>query len=149
MDEIKDGVTEVACDVLVIGGGTAGPMAAYKAKRRNPAARVVLLEKANVKRSGAIAMSMDGLNNAVIPGYATLEQYTKEITIANDGICDQAAVYKYASRCFDIIQELDRFGIKFRRSRCRATRRRGAYAGINVLILWSAVLDAAPRDRAG
>src|SRR5436190_15207701 len=116
MDEIKDGLTEVACDVLVIGGGTAGPMAAYKAKRRNPAARVVLLEKANVKRSGAIAMGMDGLNNAVIPGYATPEQYTKEITIANDGICDQAPVYKYASRCFDMIQELDRFGIKFQKT---------------------------------
>ena len=56
MDEIKDGLTEIACDILVIGGGTAGPMAAYKAKRSNPAARVVLLEKANVKRSGAIAM---------------------------------------------------------------------------------------------
>src|SRR5437868_10416998 len=116
MDEIKDGVTEVACDVLVIGGGTAGPMAAYKAKRRNPGARVVLLEKANVKRSGAIAMGMDGLNNAVIPGHATPEQYTKEITIANDGICDQAAVYKYASRCFEVIQELDQFGIRFQKT---------------------------------
>lgn len=116
MDEIKDGLTEVSCDVLVIGGGTAGPMAAYKAKRRDPKARVVLLEKANVKRSGAIAMGMDGLNNAVVPGYATPEQYTKEITIANDGICDQAPVYKYASQCFDIIQELDRFGIKFQKN---------------------------------
>ncbi len=108
-------IPEIACDVLVIGGGTAGPMAAYKAKMKNPRARVVLLEKANVKRSGAICMGMDGLNNAVIPGHATPEQYTKEITIANDGICDQTPVYKYASRCFDIIQELDRFGIRFRK----------------------------------
>ena len=71
MDEIQDGLSTVECDVLVIGGGTAGPMAAYKAKRRNPNAKVILLEKANVKRSGAIAMGMDGLNNAIIPGYAT------------------------------------------------------------------------------
>lgn len=116
MDEIRESLTEVSCDVLVIGGGTAGPMAAYRAKRRNPKMRVILLEKANVKRSGAIAMGMDGLNNAVIPGYATPEQYTKEITIANDGICDQAPVYKYASRCFEMIQELDRFGIKFQKT---------------------------------
>lgn len=47
-------------------------------------------------------MGMDGLNNAVVPGYATPEEYTKEIAIANDGICDQAPVYKSASRCFDI-----------------------------------------------
>jgi succinate dehydrogenase/fumarate reductase flavoprotein subunit len=115
MDEIAAGLSEVTCDVLVIGGGTAGPMAAYKAKCRNPAAKVVLLEKANVKRSGAISMGMDGLNNAVIPGHATPEQYTKEITIANDGICDQAPVYAYARRCFEIIQELDRFGIRFQK----------------------------------
>ena len=113
MDEIVDGLSEVSCDVLVIGGGTAGPMAALKAKLKNPKANVVLLEKANVKRSGAISMGMDGLNNAVIPGYATPEQYTKEITIANDGIVDQKAVYKYAQRCYSIIEELDSFGIRF------------------------------------
>ncbi|MBV29781.1 MAG: fumarate reductase/succinate dehydrogenase flavoprotein subunit [Actinobacteria bacterium] len=113
MDEIANGTETFDCDVLVIGGGTAGPMAAYKAKKKNPDATVVLLEKANVKRSGAISMGMDGLNNTVIPGHATPEQYTKEITIANDGIVNQKAVYKYAENCFDIIQELDSFGIRF------------------------------------
>ena len=115
MDEILDGLTQIDCDILVIGGGTAGPMAALKAKRKNPEANVVLLDKANVKRSGAISMGMDGLNNSVIPGYATPEQYTKEITIANDGICDQAAVYRYAQECYGIIQELDEFGIRFQK----------------------------------
>lgn len=71
MDNFVEGLSEVTCDVLVIGGGTAGPMAALKAKQKNPALNVVLLEKANVKRSGAICMGMDGLNNAVVPGYAT------------------------------------------------------------------------------
>ena len=69
MDNFVEGLSEVTCDVLVIGGGTAGPMAALKAKQKNPKLNVVLLEKANVKRSGAIAMGMDGLNNAVVPGY--------------------------------------------------------------------------------
>ena len=36
MDEIKDGLHEVEADILVIGGGTAGPMAAYKAKVQKP-----------------------------------------------------------------------------------------------------------------
>lgn len=115
MDEILDGVDQIECDILVIGGGTAGPMAALKAKRKNPNANIVLLEKANVKRSGAISMGMDGLNNSVIPGHATPEQYTKEITVANDGIVDQAPVYRYAQECFDIIQELDSFGIRFQK----------------------------------
>ena len=104
---------EMQTDVLVVGGGTAGPMAAVKAKQANPALRVMLLEKANVKRSGAISMGMDGLNNAVIPGHATPEQYTKEITIANDGIVNQKTVYAYANHSFATIQELDRWGVKF------------------------------------
>ena len=115
MDEILDGTTQIECDILVIGGGTAGPMAALKAKRKNPKANVVLLDKANVKRSGAISMGMDGLNNSVIPGYATPEQYTKEITIANDGIVDQAPIYRYAEECYGIIRELDDFGIRFQK----------------------------------
>jgi succinate dehydrogenase/fumarate reductase flavoprotein subunit len=100
-------------DVLVIGGGTGGPMAAVKAKERDPRLRVMLLDKANVKRSGAISMGMDGLNNAVIPGHATPEQYTKEITIANDGIVLQQAVLAYAENSFGMIEELDRWGVRF------------------------------------
>ena len=64
-------VIERRVDVLVIGGGTAGPMAAEKARQAHPGREVLLLEKANVKRSGAIAMGMDGLNNAVVPGHAS------------------------------------------------------------------------------
>jgi succinate dehydrogenase/fumarate reductase flavoprotein subunit len=104
---------EVETDILVIGGGTAGPMAAIKAKERNPGLRVVLMEKANVKRSGAISMGMDGLNNAVIPGYATPEQYVKEITVANDGIVHQPAIMAYAQRSYEMIRTLDGLGVKF------------------------------------
>ncbi len=104
---------EIETDVLVIGGGTAGPMAAIKAKQQDPSLRVLLLEKANVKRSGAISMGMDGLNNAVIPGYATPEQYVKEITVANDGIVNQKTLFAYAENSYAMIEELDSWGVKF------------------------------------
>ncbi|MDT8404518.1 fumarate reductase/succinate dehydrogenase flavoprotein subunit [Sulfuriflexus sp.] len=100
-------------DILVIGGGTAGPMAAVRAKEQNPELSVAVLEKANVKRSGCISMGMDGLNNAVIPGHATPEQYVKEITVANDGIVNQKTVMAYAQRSFDMINKLDDWGVKF------------------------------------
>ncbi|MGF1491633.1 MAG: fumarate reductase/succinate dehydrogenase flavoprotein subunit [Microcoleaceae cyanobacterium] len=102
-------------DVLVIGGGTAGTMAAIKAKQANPEAEVLVLEKANIRRSGAIAMGMDGVNTAVIPGNSTPEQYVREITIANDGILDQKAVYQTGKLGYEVIQELDRWGVKFQK----------------------------------
>ncbi|OLE43645.1 MAG: fumarate reductase/succinate dehydrogenase flavoprotein subunit [Candidatus Rokubacteria bacterium 13_1_20CM_2_68_19] len=119
-------------DVLVIGGGSAGSVAAIKAKEARPEATVLVLEKANVKRSGAISMGMDGLNNAIIPGHATPEQYVKEITMANDGIVNQAAVLAYAVRSFAMIQELDGWGVKFQKTESGAfdvkkVHHKGAY----------------------
>ena len=102
--------------VLVIGGGTAGCVAAIKAKEALPNGTVLLLEKANVKRSGAIALGMDGVNNAVVPGHATPEQYVKEITMANDGIVNQSAVLAYARESFDMIRELEGWGVKFQKT---------------------------------
>jgi succinate dehydrogenase/fumarate reductase flavoprotein subunit len=106
----------VEIDILVIGGGTAGSMAAVKAKEALPEGRVLLLEKANVKRSGAIAMGMDGVNNAVVPGHSTPEQYVKEVTMANDGIVNQRAVLAYAEQSFQTIQELESWGVKFQKT---------------------------------
>ncbi|MDR2112977.1 MAG: fumarate reductase/succinate dehydrogenase flavoprotein subunit [Candidatus Accumulibacter sp.] len=103
----------IEVDILVIGGGTAGPIAAIKAKAKAPDLRVLLLDKANVKRSGAITEGMDSVNNAIIPGYATPEQYVREITIANDGIVNQRTIMAYAARSYEMIRELDDWGVKF------------------------------------
>jgi succinate dehydrogenase/fumarate reductase flavoprotein subunit len=103
-------------DILVIGGGTAGSVAAIKAKEALPDGTVLLLEKANVKRSGAIALGMDGVNNAIIPGHATPDQYVREITMANDGIVNQKAILAYAQQSFSMIQELESWGVKFQKT---------------------------------
>ncbi len=100
----------------MIGGGSAGCVAAIKAKEALPDRTVLLLEKANVKRSGAIALGMDGVNNAVIPGHATPAQYVREITMANDGIVNQKAILAYAEQSFAMIQELESWGVKFQKT---------------------------------
>ncbi|MGI0491407.1 fumarate reductase/succinate dehydrogenase flavoprotein subunit [Alkalinema pantanalense CENA528] len=108
-------VDRLLTDILVIGGGTAGTMAGIKAKQANPDADVLILEKANIRRSGAIAMGMDGVNTAVIPGHATPEKYVREVTIANDGIVQQKAVLQTATLGYETIQELERWGVQFQK----------------------------------
>ena len=118
------------CDVAVVGGGTAGTMAAISAAEHG--ASVLLLEKAHVRHSGALAMGMDGVNNAVIPGQATPEDYVAEITRANDGIVNQRTVYQTASRGFDMVRRLERYGVKFAKDAAgdydvRRVHRSGSY----------------------
>nr|WP_246097393.1 fumarate reductase/succinate dehydrogenase flavoprotein subunit [Streptomyces botrytidirepellens] len=115
-----DAAEELSCDVLVIGGGTAGTMAALTAAERG--ASVLLLEKAHVRHSGALAMGMDGVNNAVVPGRAEPDDYVAEITRANDGIVDQSTVRQTATRGFDMVKRLERYGVKFEKDE------HGAYA---------------------
>ena len=57
---------ELSCDVAVVGGGTAGTMAAITAAEMG--ASVLLLDKAHVRHSGALAMGMDGVQQRRHPG---------------------------------------------------------------------------------
>lgn len=121
---------ELTCDVLVIGGGTAGTMAALTAAEAG--ARVLLLEKAHVRHSGALAMGMDGVNNAVVPGRAEPDDYVAEITRANDGIVDQSTVRQTATRGFGMVQRLESYGVKFEKDEhgeyaVRQVHRSGSY----------------------
>ncbi|NWF28725.1 fumarate reductase/succinate dehydrogenase flavoprotein subunit [Streptomyces sp. PKU-EA00015] len=122
--------TELSCDVLVIGGGTAGTMAALTAAGRG--AQVLLLEKAHVRHSGALAMGMDGVNNAIIPGRAEPDDYVAEITRANDGVVDQSTVRQTATRGFDMVKRLESYGVKFEKDEhgeyaVRQVHRSGSY----------------------
>ncbi|SNX63260.1 succinate dehydrogenase/fumarate reductase flavoprotein subunit [Streptomyces sp. TLI_55] len=121
---------ELSCDVLVIGGGTAGTMAALTAAEHG--ADVILLEKAHVRHSGALAMGMDGVNNAVVPGRAEPDDYVAEITRANDGIVDQSTVRQTATRGFGMVQRLESYGVKFEKDEhgdyaVRQVHRSGSY----------------------
>ncbi|MEV4353631.1 fumarate reductase/succinate dehydrogenase flavoprotein subunit [Nonomuraea sp. NPDC049625] len=118
------------CEVLVVGGGTAGTMAAITAAERG--ADVLLLEKAHVRHSGALAMGMDGVNNAVIPGKATPEDYVAEITRANDGVVNQKTIYQTATRGHAMVRRLERYGVKFEKDEygeyaVRRVHRSGSY----------------------
>lgn len=51
------------------------------------------------------------INIAVIPGHSTPEQYLREVTLANDGILNQKAVYQTGKLGYEVIQKLENWGV--------------------------------------
>ncbi len=100
-------------DILIIGGGSAGCLAAIVAKEKNPNAEVLVVEKGDLNRSGSIAMGMDALNIVVQPGINTPEQYINSAIIATDGILDYKPSYKMAERSYSMLKLLESWGICF------------------------------------
>ncbi len=68
----------IQTDILIIGGGSAGCMAAHDAA---PDLNITILEKAHTRRSGTLATGMDALNVVAIPGLSTPEDYVKGVDL--------------------------------------------------------------------
>ena len=77
-------------EVAIIGGGAAGCLAAIAAKEANPAAEVVIVEKASIRRGGSIACGMDAINVVVIPGISKVDDLVRAQMSAAQGILDAA-----------------------------------------------------------
>lgn len=105
----------VETDFLILGGGAAGCMAAIKAADAAPSLDVVLMEKAEVSRSGAAGRGMDALNNVVIPGVGSLEEYLEALQALSDGILEPTISRVIGERSFGILKRLEEWGLEFPR----------------------------------
>lgn len=101
----------IETDILIIGGGTAGPMAGLKAKLRNPEASVLIVEKATVRRGGSICRGMDAFNNVTVPGKATVDEYVDSIEMMSAGISDPNINRVIAEHSYTILKELEAWGV--------------------------------------
>ena len=57
-------------DVVIIGAGAAGAMAAIYAHRANPKIHLTVLDKSKMETSGAAGRGMDALNTMALPPYS-------------------------------------------------------------------------------
>jgi succinate dehydrogenase/fumarate reductase flavoprotein subunit len=105
--------SQVYADVLIIGGGSAGAMAAIRAKEVNPAQKVVVFEKGHILYSGCIARGMDALNIVAVPGITTPELYVESNGMACEGIMDEPVNYRMAQRSYPLMKKLERWGVFF------------------------------------
>ena len=100
-------------DILIIGGGSAGCMAANRALEIDPDLSVVVFEKGDIKYSGSIARGMDALNIVAIPNYTTPELYVESNTLHCNGVMDAPPSYEMARRSFELLKKLEGWGVCF------------------------------------
>jgi succinate dehydrogenase/fumarate reductase flavoprotein subunit len=109
-----DGVL-IETDVLVVGAGAGGLIAALSAKRHgSPGTRVTLLDSWMIGRTGHTAFSNAWMIVA-LPG-DDIEGITQEIVAGNDGIADQLLVRESLEQSFARLHDFEAIGMKFHRA---------------------------------
>lgn len=110
-------IERLKTEVLIIGGGIAGAMAAIQAREHGAGAMV--LEAANTYRSGNAGSGIDHLYSYVPPvhekvGY-TKEHMKRDMTIrAETGLEDRRIAEHFVDVSYDRIIGLEKYGLKFR-----------------------------------
>ncbi len=110
-------VIPIETDVLVIGGGLAGCMAAIKASEYG--LKVTIVEKANTVSSGCAGTGIDHVWGYIPPIHQKMgwtiddlmEDHSQGIA---RGLINKELLYLVANESYDRVLDLERFGINFR-----------------------------------
>ena len=96
-------------DILIIGGGTAGCMAAIFAKQKAPQLDVMVLEKAHINRSGCLAMGLNAVNAYLVD--STPEEYLRYVIKDNYDVLRPDLVLSIGKRLNRMTHMLESFGV--------------------------------------
>ena len=100
----------LTCDLLIIGGGTAGCYAAITPARRSPELQILIAEKANIKRSGCLAAGVNALNAYITEGQ-TVQDYLEFVRWDAEGIIRDDLVRTMAERFNEATADLEQMGL--------------------------------------
>ena len=106
---------DICADVVIIGGGTAGCMAAITIKELEPTAQVVIMEKAHIDRSGCLAAGMNAINAYLNPG-ETPESFTRYVRYDAMGLIREDLVLSAARRLNDVVRKVEGLGLPIQKN---------------------------------
>ncbi len=99
----------VTSDVLIIGGGTAGCYAAIKLAERSDL-KIVIAEKADIRRSGCLAAGVNALNAYIGKGH-TPRDYVKYASADAEGIAREDLLLDISERFNEVTADLEKMGL--------------------------------------
>ena len=107
----KPAVTEIECDLAILGGGMAGCGAAFEACAWANAKgmKVVMVDKAATDRSGAVAMGLSAINTYV--GENKCADYVKYVRNDLMGIIREDLVYDLGRHVDDSVHLFEEWGL--------------------------------------
>lgn len=94
-------------DLVIVGAGAAGTMAAIYAHRFNPKLKIAVLDKSKMETSGAAGRGMDALNTMALPPYSYPEDVVEHLTKVTEGVLDQQIAYTFGQRCPQLVKDLE------------------------------------------
>ena len=111
-------------DILIIGGGAAGCMAAIEVKKLDPGIECVVMEKAHIERSGCLAMGLNAINAYLTPG-ETPETYVRYVKDEFLGIIREDLVYSIAKGLKESVKQVEELGLPIEKDQNGNYRNRG------------------------
>lgn len=103
-------IKKLETDILIIGGGTAGCYAALTAAEKAPDAKILICEKAHIKRSGCLAAGVNALNAYITEG-KTPRFYADYCKKDADGIVRDDLLITMSERLNKVTAKLEELGL--------------------------------------
>lgn len=100
---------KISTDVLIIGGGTAGCYAALTVSE-NSDKKVLICEKAHIKRSGCLAAGVNALNAYIVEGRKP-QDYVDYAKKDADGIVREDLLLTMSEKLNEVTDRLEKFGL--------------------------------------
>jgi adenylylsulfate reductase subunit A len=127
-DSLREIPTQtVDCDLLIVGGGNAGCFVAVEARRLAPSLRVVIMEKANIMRSGACSAGMDAINTYIPEGKTPEDLVRWSRAQVGGGPLREDLALSNAELLNESVDDLQRWGLPILRDEDGKIRYRGQW----------------------